>query len=135
MKAVLQVWQALASAVSTLDVLSSFVDFAAAAPGPTCMPSFVLASSPDEPPVFSVQSMWHPALAHAMGTMPVPNDLQLGACITETGDAASSAPSLLLTGPNMVCAEEAWLLQSRPTSGPCCARLCARVFCAMLVTY
>lgn len=95
----MQVWQALAHAVSTLDVLSAFVDFAAAAEGPVCMPTFVGPLQAQQAPVFDAKSMWHPALAHAMGSVPVPNDLQLG---PTGGAAAGAAPALLLTGPNMV---------------------------------
>ena len=102
-KCVMQAWQGLAEVFSTLDVLGSFADFAAAADGPTCFPAFALPPADPvgaAPPVFEAQALWHPALTLAGGACPVPNDICLGD-VDESGTPATQ-PALLLTGPNMV---------------------------------
>jgi DNA mismatch repair ATPase MutS len=98
-----QAWDGLATATSTLDVLVAFALFLLNGEGPTCLPSFAVLDSPagDAAPVFDAKDMWHPGLALTSGTCPVPNSLCLG---TSSGTLSpTTAPALLLTGPNMVC--------------------------------
>ena len=95
-----QEWQGLADACNTLDVLSSLAAFAATADGPNCMPTFAMPApgATSCSPSLHIEGMWHPALAHALGSSPVTNNVTLGG----GAQASSNAAALLLTGPNMV---------------------------------
>lgn len=87
---VVQVWQAMSVAMSSLDVLAALARFAQHEGGATCFPEFVRDS---ETPELDCKGLWHPALAGRTSSSPIPTDLNVG---SEYGAA------LLLTGPNMV---------------------------------
>jgi DNA mismatch repair ATPase MutS len=86
---VLQVWQAMSAAMSSLDVLAALARFAQHDGGATCFPQFI---SNSDSPKLTCEGLWHPALAATSSSQPIPTDVDLG----------SSKLALLLTGPNMV---------------------------------
>ncbi|KAF5455366.1 hypothetical protein F2P56_024955 [Juglans regia] len=88
-------WRQLASATAELDVLISLAIASDFYEGPTCRPTIIGSSNPDEVPCFSTKNLGHPVLRSdslGKGTF-VPNDITIG---------GPGRPSfILLTGPNM----------------------------------
>lgn len=88
------VWLKLAH-VAELDVLISLAIASDYYEGPTCRPSILGSSNPDEVPCLSAKNLGHPVLRSdslGKGTF-VPNDVSIG--------GSDHASFILLTGPNM----------------------------------
>ena len=123
-------WSALANAAAEADVLAALATFALSAENGgafgaarVCRPTFVTREGDDDAPTFDARGLWHPCAVPAAsagaprgrgGGGVVPNDVRLGVDPTanwgvndhandEDDDALdhSSAPAMLLTGPNM----------------------------------
>ncbi|XP_062143527.1 DNA mismatch repair protein MSH6 [Alnus glutinosa] len=88
-------WRQLVSATAELDVLISLAIASDYYEGPTCRPSILGSSNPDEVPCLSAKNLGHPVLRSdslGKGTF-VPNDVSIG--------GSDHASFILLTGPNM----------------------------------
>lgn len=93
-------WFEVVHAINCIDVLRSFAVTSSMSCGTMCRPvilSSSKSSSQDNAgPVLKMKGLWHPFALGEHGSLPVPNDINLG----EKTDA-HHPHTLLLTGPNM----------------------------------
>ncbi|KAI9128946.1 hypothetical protein K1719_000429 [Acacia pycnantha] len=93
-------WFEVVHAINCIDVLRSFAFTSSMSCGTMCRPVIVSSSKSTSQnsvgPVLNMKGLWHPFALGEHGSLPVPNDLNLG----EKTDA-HHPHTLLLTGPNM----------------------------------